>query len=130
MSNIPSDLLYSKDHEWIRVNGTQAILGITDHAQQQLGDIVFVDCPKPGDKFSQSDPIGTIESVKAVAEYYAEVSGTVIEVNEALQGEPELINDDPYGEGWLVKINMSNPKEVDGLMSADEYAQYIDEEGA
>lgn len=130
MSNIPTDLKYTKDHEWLRINGDQATLGITDHAQRQLGDVVFAQLPNVGDQRSQGEELGTIESVKAVAEFFAPVSGSVIEVNEAVQTDPEDINDDPYGEGWLVKIRMTNPKDADSLMSAAEYTKYIAEESA
>lgn len=129
MSNIPSDLKYTRDHEWLRVKGDQGILGITDYAQRQLGEVVFAQLPNVGDQHSQGEPLGTIESVKAVAEFFAPVSGSIVEINEAVQADPEDINDDPYGDGWLVKIRMTNPKDANSLMSADEYTKYITEEG-
>jgi glycine cleavage system H protein len=128
MSKVPSDLQYTKDHEWVRVDGTQATVGITDHAQKQLGDIVFVELPKVGDTFSLADEMGSLESVKAVAEFYAPVSGKVTEINEAVNDEPELVNHDPYGEGWLVKIQITDSSQLSQLLSADQYEQYIKEE--
>ncbi|MBV9690580.1 MAG: glycine cleavage system protein GcvH [Ktedonobacteraceae bacterium] len=125
MSNVPSDLRYTKDHEWVRVEGTQATIGITDHAQKQLGDVVFVELPKAGDTFSLSDPMGSLESVKAVAEFYAPLSGKVNEINDAVNDEPELVNTDPYGEGWLVKIQIADSSQLSQLLSADQYKEYI-----
>jgi len=122
----PTDLQYTKDHEWVRIAGDNATVGITDHAQKQLGDVVFVELPKVGDTFDAADPFGTIESVKAVSEAYMPVGGTITAINEALNDDPELINTDPYGEGWMIEIEM-NTKPT-GLLSAAEYESYIAEE--
>ncbi|MGD2115042.1 MAG: glycine cleavage system protein GcvH [Acidobacteriota bacterium] len=121
----PSEYLYSKDHEWVRVEDDTCVLGITEYAQEELGEIVFVDMPESGEAFSAKDEVGTIESVKAVAEVYTPVSGEVIETNPALEDEPELVNDDPHGDGWLVKLRMGNKSELDALMSAEQYEEYI-----
>lgn len=130
MSNIPEDLSYTKDHEWVRIDGAQATIGITDHAQNQLGDVVYVELPKAGDKFETSEPFGSVESVKAVSEIYMPVSGTVAAVNEALNDAPEKVNEDPYGTGWMIRITMSEPAQADSLLSAIEYEDYIKEESA
>ncbi|HEX8144335.1 MAG TPA: glycine cleavage system protein GcvH [Pyrinomonadaceae bacterium] len=124
MANVPEDLHYSKDHEWIRVDGDTGTIGITDHAQQALGDVVYVELPKPGESFSAHEAFGSVESVKAVSEIFTPVSGEVTEVNESLQDDPEKVNNDPYGEGWMVRIRMSNAGEVDGLLSAAEYEDF------
>jgi glycine cleavage system H protein len=124
MANVPEDLHYSKDHEWIRVEGDTGTIGITDHAQQALGDVVYVELPKPGESFSAHEAFGSVESVKAVSEIFTPVSGQVTEVNEALQDEPEKVNNDPYGDGWLIRINMSNRGEIDSLLSAAEYEDF------
>ena len=128
MANTPSDLRYSKDHEWIRIEGDHATIGVTDHAQRQLGEVVFVELPKVGDKFEAAEPFGSVESVKAVSEVYTPVAGSVVEVNDGLNEDPENINDDPYGNGWMVKIKMSNPAEVNDLLTAAQYEDYIKEE--
>lgn len=128
MANTPSDLRYSKDHEWIRIAGDQATIGVTDHAQRQLGEVVFVELPKVGDKFEATEPFGSVESVKAVSEVYTPVAGSVVEVNAALDEDPENINDDPYGDGWMVKIKMSKPSEASDLLTAAEYEAYCKEE--
>jgi len=119
--NIPSDLKYSETHEWVKVEGGIAIVGITDHAQEQLGEIVFAELPSEGDSFSKGDEMANIESSKAVGEVKAPVSGEVVEVNSKLEDEPEAINSEPYGPGFLVKIKMSDPSEVDSLMDAEAY---------
>lgn len=121
----PSDYLYSKDHEWMRVEGDTCVLGITEYAQDELGEIVFVDLPEAGDAFARSDEVGTIESVKAVAEVYTPVSGEVAEVNSALEDEPELVNDDPHGDGWLIKLRMGDKSELEHLMSAEAYEEFL-----
>ncbi|WP_457652850.1 glycine cleavage system protein GcvH [Rhodocaloribacter sp.] len=125
--NFPSDLRYSKDHEWLRVNadGKTGKVGITDFAQQELGDIVYVELPTAGDDFARGDEFGTVEAVKTVSELYMPVSGTVTAVNEALEDAPELVNDDPYGEGWMIEIELANPDEVNDLMDADAYAAMV-----
>ena len=123
--NIPSDLKYSKDHEWIRVEETCAYVGITDFAQSQLGDIVFVDVTTVGETLPQNEVFGTIEAVKTVSDAFLPVGGEILEFNERLEGEPELVNKDPYGEGWIVKIKINDPAELDGLLGADAYKALI-----
>ena len=130
MSNTPEDLSYTKDHEWVRVKGDEATVGITDHAQNQLGDVVYVELPKIGDKFEASEPFGSVESVKAVSEIYMPLGGSVIGVNESLNDSPEQVNEDPYGEGWMIRIKIDNPSQVDALLTAVEYEDYIKEEAA
>ena len=125
MSNIPAELKYSNDHEWCRVEGEYAYVGITDFAQSELGDIVFVDVQTEGETLAAGDIFGTIEAVKTVSDAFTPVSGEVVEVNPAIDADPALVNKDPYGEGWMVKIAMSNPSEVDALLSAEEYAAFI-----
>jgi len=130
MANTPEDLNYTKDHEWVRAKGDEATVGITDHAQNQLGDVVYVELPKVGDKFEASESFGSVESVKAVSEIYMPVSGTVIEVNNSLADTPEHVNEDPYGEGWMIRIKIDNPAQVDALLTSIEYEDYIKEEAA
>ena len=122
------DFLYTKEHEWIRVDDGEAAVGLTHHAQEELGDIVFVDLPEVGATLSAGDTLASVESVKAVSDVYAPASGEVIEVNETLTEKPELINEDPHGEGWIAKIKLTDKSELEGLMSADEYEAYIAEE--
>ena len=124
MANVPEDLHYSKDHEWVRVDGGNAIIGITDYAQNSLGDIVYVELPKAGENFSANESFGSVESVKAVSEMFIPVSGSVVEANEALSDEPEKVNADPYGEGWMISVRMSSPGEVDRLLTAAEYEDF------
>lgn len=119
--NTPSNLKYSKDHEWVRVEGDIAVIGITDFAQSQLGDIVFVDIQTEGETLSQSEVFGAIEAVKTVSDALMPISGEIVEINPAIEGAPDLVNKDPYGEGWMIKVKMSNPSEVDSLLSADDY---------
>ncbi len=123
--NIPSNLKYSKDHEWVRVEGDVAVVGITDFAQDQLGDIVFVDIQTEGETLNQDEVFGAIEAVKTVADAMMPVSGEIIEVNTGLEDAPQNVNSDPYGEGWMIKVKMSNPAEVDGLMDAEAYSAMI-----
>ena len=130
MANTPEDLSYTKDHEWVRVKGEEATVGITDHAQNQLGDVVYVELPKVGDKFEASEPFGSVESVKAVSEIYMPLSGSVLRINETLNDSPELVNEDPYGDGWMIAIKIENASQVDGLLSAIEYEDYIKEEAS
>ena len=130
MANAPEDLSYTKDHEWVRAKGEQATIGITDHAQQQLGDVVYVELPKVGDKFEASEPFGSVESVKAVSEVYMPLGGSVIEVNESLNDSPEQVNEDPYGDGWMIRIKIDNLAQVDALLTSIEYEDYIKEEAA
>jgi glycine cleavage system H protein len=124
MANVPENLHYSKDHEWVRVEGDTAVVGITDHAQEQLGDVVYVELPKPGEDFAAHESFGSVESVKAVSEIFTPVSGKVAEVNEALNDEPEKVNQDPYGEGWMIKIKMSSRGQVDSLLTSAEYEDF------
>ena len=124
MANVPEDLHYSKDHEWVRVEGDVAVVGITDYAQNSLGDVVYVELPKAGEEFSANESFGSVESVKAVSEVFSPVSGTVAEVNDALNDEPEKVNGDPYGEGWMIKVRMSSRGEVDSLLTAAEYEDF------
>ncbi len=124
----PEDLKYSKEHEWVLVEGKTATVGITEYAQDQLGDIVFVELPAVGDKTSKEDAFGVVESVKAVSDVYAPVSGTVLEVNDDLPENPEIINEDPYGDGWMIKLDLSDPDELDDLMTAEEYEAYVAEQ--
>jgi glycine cleavage system H protein len=124
MANVPEELLYTKDHEWIRVEGSTGTVGITDHAQHSLGDVVYVELPKPGAKFEANEPFGSVESVKAVSEIFSPVSGEIVEVNQLLQDEPELVNQDPYGKAWMIKVRLSKQGEVDGLLTAAEYEDF------
>ena len=124
MANVPEDLHYSKDHEWVRVEANIASIGITDYAQNSLGDVVYVELPKVGEDFAANESFGSVESVKAVSEVFSPISGTVAEVNESLNDEPEKVNGDPYGDGWMIKVNMSNPGEVDSLLTAAEYEDF------
>ena len=124
MANIPDDLHYSKDHEWDRVDGNIAIVGITDYAQESLGDVVYVELPKVGDDFAANESFGSVESVKAVSEVFSPVSGEVVGTNEALADTPEKVNEDPYGEGWMIRVQMSNPGEVDSMLTAAEYEDF------
>lgn len=128
MSNVPEGLYYSKDHEWLRVEGDAGTIGITDHAQSALGDVVYVELPKTGEKFGAHDVFGSVESVKAVSEIYFPVAGEVTEVNESLNDEPEKVNSDPYGEGWMVRIKLTSPGHVDSLLSPAEYEDFIKSE--
>ena len=123
--NIAANLKYSNDHEWVRVEGNEAFVGITDFAQGQLGDIVFVDVPTVGESLGQNEVFGSIEAVKTVSDAFLPVSGEILEFNEALENDPALVNKDPYGEGWIIKVNMANPAEVDTLLSADDYAKLV-----
>ena len=124
MAQIPDDLHYSKDHEWVRVEGNIAVVGITDYAQDSLGDVVYVELPKVGDEFAANESFGSVESVKAVSEVFSPVSGEVVGINETLNDEPEKVNQDPYGQGWMIRIQMSNPGEVDSLLTAAEYEDF------
>lgn len=124
MANVPENLHYSKDHEWVRVESNAAVIGITDYAQNSLGDVVYVELPRENDEFATNESFGSVESVKAVSEVFSPVSGTVVEVNSSLNDEPEKVNEDPYGEGWMIKIRMSNPGEVDSLLTAAEYEDF------
>ena len=122
-SHCPHDLKYTESHEWILVNGNEATIGITDHAQGQLGDLVYVEVPMLADEVLAGVEAAVVESVKTAADVYSPVTGEVIAVNEELTAQPELVNQDPYGKGWLFKVAMQNPKELDGCMTADEYSE-------
>ena len=121
----PKELLYTKEHEWASLKNNYAVIGITDFAQGQLGDIIFIDFPNIGDEFSENDVFGEIEAVKTVSELYVPLSGKIIEINDNLEDSPEMVNSDPYGDGWLVKIALSNINEKDALMSASSYEKFI-----
>ncbi|WP_251621712.1 glycine cleavage system protein GcvH [Odoribacter lunatus] len=123
--NVPAELKYTSEHEWIRVEGDEAFVGITDYAQSQLGDIVFVECETVGDTLEAGNTFGTIEAVKTVSELYLPVSGEVLEFNEALEDEPELVNKDPYGKGWIVKISVADKSQMDNLLDAEAYKAII-----
>lgn len=129
--NTPDELLYSKEHEWLEADAESrsATLGITDYAQDQLGDVVYVELPDVGASVGVGESLGSLESVKAVSEVYSPVSAEITEVNEKLADSPETINDDPYGEGWIVKLKLSDAGQLDDLMSASDYATYVEEEG-
>jgi glycine cleavage system H protein len=124
---IPDDLRYSADHEWVKVEGKQAVIGITDYAQQELGDIVYLELPDVGTEVVMEEEVTEIESTKTTSPVLAPVSGTIIEVNEELKESPQLINEDPYGKGWIAILKMTNPDDLDGLMSAKEYEEHITE---
>ncbi len=124
--NIPENLKYSKDHEWLRVEGDEAFVGITDFAQNELGDIVFVEVETVDETLDKDEAFGTVEAVKTVSDLLLPVGGTILELNEKLEDEPELINKDPYGEGWIIKIKMSNPAEADELLDAAGYKALIE----
>ena len=123
--NIPENLKYTKDHEWIRVDGEEAIIGITDFAQNELGDIVFIEVETVGETLSREETFGTIEAVKTVSDMFMPVSGEVIEFNGALESIPETVNKDPFGEGWVIRIKMSDPSELDALLDAKQYREII-----
>ena len=123
--DITDSLLYTNDHEWIKIEENQAIIGITDFAQSELGDIVFIEFPDEGDTFQKGDTIGTIEAVKTVADLYAPISGKILELNLELDDNAELINSDPFGKGWLIKMELSNPDETSDLLSAEDYGKLI-----
>ncbi len=123
--NFPAELKYTKDHEWIRVEGDEAVIGITDFAQRELGDIVFVDINTVGEDVAANEVFGTIEAVKTVSDLFLPASGTILSINDAIDSAPELINSDPYGEGWIVRVKLANPADVDALLSADDYKAEI-----
>ena len=125
--NTPDNLKYSEDHEWVRIDGEEAVIGISDFAQHELTDIVFVELPEIGKTVEKGGPLAVVESVKAVSDVYSPVSGEVIAVNSALEDKPELVNNSPYDDGWMVRLKMSNPAELDSLMSAEQYEKFIRE---
>jgi glycine cleavage system H protein len=124
----PEDYLYSKDHEWISVQGNVGTIGITDYAQHELGDVVYVDLPEVGDTFESNEPFGSVESVKAVSEVFCPIAGEVIEVNAKLEESPELINQSPHQQAWMIKVRISSPEELKELLSAEEYEEYLQEQ--
>ena len=126
----PEDCLYTRQHEWVRYQDGIVTVGITDHAQKELGDVVFVELPKVGDTFDTNETFANVESVKAVSELFCPAAGDIIEVNEELTDAPQHVNDDPYGDGWFVKIKLKDPKELDDLLSSEEYAELVTEESA
>ncbi|MCZ6722653.1 MAG: glycine cleavage system protein GcvH [Gammaproteobacteria bacterium] len=128
MSNVPSELKFLSSHEWVSVDGDVATIGVSDHAQELLGDLVFVELPETGSAVSAGDSVAVIESVKAASDTYAPVSGEIIEVNEELENSPERINDDPYGDGWMYRVKMDDPGEVADLLDADSYTNAIADE--
>ena len=128
MSAYPDDLRYTKSHEWVRIDGAVATVGISDHAQKELGEVVFVDLPEVGEIFDAREEFGTIESVKAVSELFVPVSGEVVAVNKAAVAGPGIVNDDPFGDGWLIKVKITTDEEVARLLSAEQYAAYVKEE--
>ena len=130
MSTIPEDNKYAKSHEYAHPDGDVAMVGISDYAQKELGDVVYVELPQVGTQLDANEELGSIESVKAVSELFAPVSGEVIEINEALAENPALVNTDPFGDGWMVKIRMTDQTELDELMGAEEYEEYIEKESA
>lgn len=125
--NLPSELKYTKEHEWVKVEGELVKIGITDFAQSELGDIVFVELPEVGEEIKQDEPFGNVESVKTVSELFAPVSGEVVEINEALEDEPEQVNDSPYDEGWMIIVKPANLSDVDTLLTAEQYQAVIEE---
>ena len=125
MSDIPTDLKYASSHEWVNVEGDTAIIGISDHAQEELTELVFIELPDLGRELTAGDPCAVVESVKTASDIYAPLSGEVIETNDALDTEPGTVNDDPYGDGWFFKIRLANPKELDDLLSPDDYAEQV-----
>jgi glycine cleavage system H protein len=130
MANTPEDNRYAKSHEYVHVEGDTGTIGITDYAQKELGDVVFVELPQVGSQLEMGDELGSIESVKAVSELFSPVGGEVIEINEALSDKPELVNTDPYGDGWMIKIRLAAADEADELMNAEEYEEFIEKESA
>ena len=125
MSTYPEEFRYTKEHEWVKVEGDSGVVGITDHAQKELGDIVYVDLPKPGAKVEKGKSLGSVESVKAVSDIYSPVSGEVVAINDSLTTAPEKLNEDPHGAAWLVKVRLSAPDEIKQLLSASDYQSYI-----
>ncbi len=127
-NNIPEELSYTKDHEWVSIEDDVATVGITDYAQNALGDVVYIELPNEGESFGSHDAFGSVESVKAVSEIFTPVGGEILESNEDLNDSPETVNDDPYGDAWLVKIKMDDPGEAEDLLSAEEYAEFLESE--
>jgi glycine cleavage system H protein len=126
--DFPKDLKYTKEHEWVKEENGSVVVGITDYAQDSLGDVVYVELPQEGGIVTKDEPFGVVESVKAVSDLYSPVSGTVVEVNDAVADSPEVINEDPYGDAWMIKVEVGNPPETTEFLSAEGYQQYIEEE--
>ncbi len=126
---VPKDLLYTKEHEWLRVTGSKGVVGITHFAQDQLGDVVFVELPKAGTELDEHATFGVVESVKTVSDLYAPAKGKVVAVNQELEANPELVNQDPHDKGWLIEVELSDPDKLDGLLSAEDYQTFIKESG-
>jgi len=126
--DFPKDLKYTKEHEWVKLDGNVATIGITDYAQDSLGDVVYVELPQEGGTVTKNEPFGVVESVKAVSDLYSPISGGVTEVNDAIVDTPEAINEDPYGDAWMIRVELASPDELDDLMSADDYQKFIEEE--
>ena len=124
----PEELHYTESHEWVRIDGDVGTIGITDHAQKELGEIVYLELPEPGHVFNANEEFGTVESVKAVSELYTPISGEVLEINKGAVAEPGIVNDDPFGDGWLVRFKLSTDEEVRKLMTAEQYAEYVQSE--
>ncbi len=124
----PSELKYDREHEWVRVEGDEAVIGISHFAQDQLGEVVYVDLPSAGDSVAAGETFGEIESVKSVSELYSPINGEVVAVNDALSDTPETVNEDPYGEGWMIRVKMADPSQVDDMISAEEYEAFVNEE--
>lgn len=122
---VPENLKYTKEHEWVRLDGDEAVIGITDYAQSELGDIIFLELPTVGDSFNQDDTIGTIEAVKTVADIFSPLSGTIIEINNEIENNPEFANSDPYNKGWLVKMKYKNKTSIENLLNSKEYSDLI-----
>lgn len=123
--NVPSDLKYTKDHEWVKIEGDIATIGVTDFAQSELGDIVYVEIETEGETLDEGEVFGTVEAVKTVSDLFMPLKGEVVEVNETIESEPEVVNDDPYGKGWMIKVRMDDPSAVENLLSADAYQEEI-----
>ncbi len=128
MSETPTELRYLSSHEWVRIEGDVAVVGITDHAQHAMGDLVYVEVPEVGLELAAGDEAGVVESVKAASDIYSPVSGSVVEVNERLEAEPELVNSDPYGDGWMFKVTYTDDSELDNMLTSDEYLAHIEDE--
>lgn len=129
MMNVPKELKYTPDHEWVKVNGNEIIIGITDYAQSQLGDIVFIEVPQVGEKVSKGSGFSVVESVKAVSDIYSPVDGVIVKVNESLEESPELVNSDPYQEGWIAVIELTDNKQLDDLLDSERYTCLLEAEG-
>ena len=123
--SLPQDLKYTKEHEWLKIDGDTATIGITDHAQGELGDIIFIEFPEIGQEIEMDEPIGTIEAVKTVADLFGPINGCVTEINESLEDNPEHVNEDAYGSGWILKMAISDPSELDALLSATQYTEWV-----